>query len=856
MRNYFLIAVFVLLCNSIFAQNKLSITEQVLDNKNQLQFAKLTVNKYGIDDKSITSLLYSVLTSKNVDVVYKFKQAQIKDELGYIHKEYQQYYKDLKVYGATYAVHIKNENVEYINGEFANLNNFNITPKLQTTEVIKITLTEAMIKYKSISEKQIEVQNLVICKDAFSTKENYRLAFETNIKNNNDDVVEIYFIDAETGKILNKEYKVCHINTTNAIAQTAYSGTQNYTNGFPISSPNFVTDSYTGGFRLRETRQGVNIITLNNLNQNYSDVGNAIEFSDNDNNWTAAEHGNNRFALDAHWGAEKVFDYWKTVHNRNSIDNAGMNIRSYVHSIFPTPPTGTTPNNASWYNNYMSYGDGDGTLFRNLTALDVCAHEFGHGICQYTSNLIYNYNESGSLNEGFSDIWGAVVEAWAMPNNPPKNRWLVGEEVYIPAPSYLRSMNNPNSSPSPQPDTYGGTFWTNGGIGMHTGSGILNFWFFLLSDGGCGTNDLNNNYYVPSIGITDAAKIAYKTEQLLSSSANYSQARTMSIQAAQQLFGAGSIQERAVIRAWFAVGVGANDPSNNIFAINGSSSVCGSQTQTLTAINLPNGATVSSWTATPSNAVILTPNGNTCTVTRNGNSNSLVIVTATIITCNGTVTATRSINVGVPVLLWNPNGCTYPEAILETGQEEGPCNSQCYSPSQSKWWCAQPVYNATNVSWQKIVSIPANYNFWQGSWSGNNNFVNILFKSPNQYVELKTTITNPCGSIEQYYCFSSTNVLCSGNFRTVECKQYEVSFSANSNRLNIRNKNQPCEGVSSTSLNVIQVVDKVGNIVKEIKVNEKQTLFEFDLSFIKNDIYFVLLQYDNLVETHQIGIFK
>ena len=148
---------------------------------------------------------------------------------------------------------------------------------------------------------------------------------------------------------MNKEFKVCHINTTNAIAQTAYSGIQNYTNGFPISSPNFVTDSYNGGFRLRETRQGVVISTFNNLGISYADVSSATSITDNDNNWTQAEHGNNRFALDAHWGAEKVFDYWKTVHNRNSINNNGMEIKNYINSTFYAG----TPNNASWHHGIM-----------------------------------------------------------------------------------------------------------------------------------------------------------------------------------------------------------------------------------------------------------------------------------------------------------------------------------------------------------------------------------------------------------------------------------------------------------------------------------------------------------------------
>lgn len=405
MKNYILFVIAIIFSNSIFGQKNPTITEKISDQNNQLQFAKLSSNKSGVDDKSVISLLNNINANNTNDISYAFKQAQIKDDLGYIHKEYQQYYKGIKIYGATYAVHIKNENIEFINGEYAYLKEFNIIPKLHASEVSKIVFSEAIKKYTSISEKQIEISNLVIAKDLLANNQEYRLGYEVNILATNGELVEIYFIDAQNGKLLNTKSKVCHANTTNAIAQTAYSGTQNYTNGFPISSPNFVTDSYNGAYRLSESRQGVSIITLNNLNHNYSDVGSAIEFTDNDNNWTQAEHGNNKYALDAHWGAEKVFDYWKTVHNRNSIDNAGMIIRNYVHTLFNGDPS-----NAAWWSNKMFYGDGDGTTFGNLTSLDICAHELGHGICQYTSNLYYS-GESGALNEGFSDIWGAIIEA-------------------------------------------------------------------------------------------------------------------------------------------------------------------------------------------------------------------------------------------------------------------------------------------------------------------------------------------------------------------------------------------------------------------------------------------------------------
>ena len=198
---------------------------------------------------------------------------------------------------------------------------------------------------------------------------------------------QIVFVDAKSGEILGKRDLIHETNATGS-AVTGFSGTQTIT-----------TDSYTGGYRLQETSRGNGIQTYNlNKGTNYST---ATDFTDADNTWNNVNANKDQYATDAHWGAEKTYDYYKVKYNRNSINNAGFAIKSYVHYS-------TNYFNAFWDGSRMTYGDGnssDGN--KPLTALDVCGHEISHGLTSFTSNLNYSY-ESGALNEGLSDIFGTA----------------------------------------------------------------------------------------------------------------------------------------------------------------------------------------------------------------------------------------------------------------------------------------------------------------------------------------------------------------------------------------------------------------------------------------------------------------
>jgi Zn-dependent metalloprotease len=259
----------------------------------------------------------------------------------------------------------------------------------------------------------------------------------------------------------------------------------------------------------------------------------------------------NNVALDIHWGMEKTYDFFLNQLSRNSFDNAGSVIKNYVHYD-------QSLGNAFWNGTAMSYGDGDQT-FSPLGALDVVGHEFSHAVIEYTANLEYQ-GESGALNESFADIFGTAIEFYGAtsPN------WTMGEACTIASPFFLRSMSNPNSGLYPQPDTYNATYWgdpsgTQDNGGVHINSGVQNYWYYLLSQGGSGTNDIGNAFSVPAIGINSATEIAYRNLRLyLTTNSDYMASYYGSLQAAEDLFGANSTQQNAVRAAWYAVGIGNN----------------------------------------------------------------------------------------------------------------------------------------------------------------------------------------------------------------------------------------------------------------------------------------------------------
>ena len=497
-----------------------------------------------------TQIFKEVLNPSPQTSFTTLKQEQ--DPLGFIHQKMQQYFKGVKVEFATVTLSSKNGIVQTLNSAYSPIaDDFNVTPSINGPQALNSALAHVgATKYMwqntseaALADYQKPTGELVIFPAMKNISETNRLAYKFDIYATAPLYRADVYIDANTGQFIFENKRIHHANVP-ATGTSLYNGTVSFT-----------ADNASGPYRLRQTADGNGIQTFD-LN-NSTNYNNAVDVTSNSTNFTSNPTG-----VQAHFGAERTHKYYSQKHGRNSYNNAGAVIKSYVSYS-------SNYVNAFWDGSRMTYGDGDGVNYGPLVSLDICGHEITHGVTEYSANLVYSY-QSGALNESFSDIFGESIEKFASGTND----WLMGDDIGAGGSGgALRSMSNPNAYGDP--DTYLGTNWYSGSGdngGVHINSGVQNFWFYILTVGKSGTNDLGNSYNVTGIGMDKAAAIAYRNLTVyLNSNSQYSDARNGAIQAARDLYGADSPEEIATTNAWYAVGVGAP------YGGGGGSSYCASQ---------------------------------------------------------------------------------------------------------------------------------------------------------------------------------------------------------------------------------------------------------------------------------------
>ncbi|MCX5393178.1 M4 family metallopeptidase [Streptomyces sp. NBC_00094] len=436
----------------------------------------------------------------------------VKDADGTVHTRYERTYEGLPVLGGDLVVHQKK------NGSRA-------TTKA-TTARISVPSTEAKAPAATAKSTARKVIWAATGKPA--------LAWETvvtGVQHDGTPSERHVITDAATGKEL---YAYEAIET--GVGNTQYSG--QVTLG---TSPSFtLTDAARGGHKTYDLNGGTN--------------GTGSLFTNGTDTWGNGLATNRETAAaDAHYGAAVTWDFYKNELGRNGIRGDGVAAYSRVHY-------GNAYVNAFWSDSCfcMTYGDGAGNL-KPLTSLDVAGHEMSHGLTAATAGLRYS-KESGGLNEATSDILGTSVEFYAG-STADAGDYLIGEKIDIRGNGTpLRYMDKPSK------DGNSADYWSSsvGRLDVHYSSGPANHFFYLLSEGS-GTKTINGVVHssatydgstLTGIGRAKAYKIWYKAlSTYMTSSTNYAGARTATLQATADLYGATSAEYTAVANTWTAINV-------------------------------------------------------------------------------------------------------------------------------------------------------------------------------------------------------------------------------------------------------------------------------------------------------------
>ena len=456
------------------------------------------------------------------------------DELNMGHTKVQQTVGGIPVWGGEAIVHLnKDGSLSTITDDLIGGISVNTAPNFEKDQSIE--MAQRMYKGSEfLTEKP--TSDLWVYRTGKKDHLVYRIQMRRE-DGSQETAMPVIFVDAQTGEKVD-EYD--NLQTATGSGSSLYNGTVSI-------------DTYYNGSTYYMEDIGRKIGTFDNQNTTSS----TYRFSDSNNVWNSTTQ---RAGVDAHYGAAKTYDYYLSVHNRNGIDGNGgpgyyQSADGATSLISSKVHYGSNYNNAFWNGQFMTYGDGDGSTFTPLVTMDIAAHEITHGVTERTAGLIYQ-NESGALNESMSDVFGAMVERYENGGTINNQTWQIGEDAYTPGTSgdALRSMSDTHASGDP--DHYSERYTGSGDNGgVHINSGIPNYAFYLLSEGG--TNHVSN-VTVSGIGANAAEKIFYRALTVyMTTSTNFSGARTATLNAASNLYGSSSSQYTATQTAWCAVGVGS-----------------------------------------------------------------------------------------------------------------------------------------------------------------------------------------------------------------------------------------------------------------------------------------------------------
>ena len=529
--------------------------------------------------ESTTTLLAAKHAELGLDADHAFQLRNThSDELGQTHGHHSQFYKGVRVWGGDAITHLDRNGLELPLTDSLKRNiQLNVAPSLSAGEALAAVLQDlaplGSFSVAPISELVVYPEtSLVVRKPGSHTLDQdsdatgvehqvirHTLAYHihTELENAQDGIRHTdHLVNAHTGAILQRWNTLHTAGTTGTgIGNSQYSG---------VVTVN--TNSTPTGYELRDLTRGTggtfgNNVVTNAAHAATSSTAAGTVYTSATNTWgdganyventsTTAPNGQTA-AVDAMFGMAKSWDFYKNVFGRNGIDGKGTATYSRVH-------IGSAYDNAFWSDSCFCMTYGDGTGFTTLTALDVAGHELSHGVCARTANLVY-CGESGGLNEANSDIFGTLIEFYARGGSGATigntgGNWTIGEQL---SSTPLRYLYKP-SLDGRSPDVWSSSLAS---LDVHYSSGPMNRCFYFLSQGATSTGNTSTSYLptgMVGLGNDKAAAIWFRAlTTYLTSTSNYASTRTAAINAAKDLYSAGSPEEQAVWNAFHGINVGA-----------------------------------------------------------------------------------------------------------------------------------------------------------------------------------------------------------------------------------------------------------------------------------------------------------
>ncbi len=445
------------------------------------------------------------------------------DNLGMSHLRFDQTYEGLRVWGCQKIVHFTpNDDIYLIAGQNIATPTLSIAPSRPSSEAEMTAFTEAKDEIGSWAVRP-ESELLI-----YPDKGQPKLAWLVTVYGINTGGIRYrVFVDAKTGQVLNKYNDIQFDGPTVG-------------SGIDVNGANRTLQTYQIGvqYKMIDATHPMYVPPVGNLQGvvvtywNYYKLGPIVTDGNNDN--VFSDNMDFRTAVSAHYFTQLTYDYYKNTFSRNSLDNAGMSIIANVHDS-------AYINNAYWNGTTINFGDGDGVNYLPFSGdPDVVGHELTHGVTEKTAQLIYQ-DQPGALNESMSDFFGNMID---------RTTWLIGDNIRISPPGYLRNMQNPHLGPNPSRYPFGYqpakmsefvvTTTDNGGV--HINSGIPNRAGYIVST---------------AIGRNKAELIWYRAlTTYLTPSSSFNFWAGVLAQSAQDLYGIGSPELAATSMALDSVGFG------------------------------------------------------------------------------------------------------------------------------------------------------------------------------------------------------------------------------------------------------------------------------------------------------------